>query len=460
MREENRLLLAIEAAIAAARVLHPEDFVGVIQFNTKASAVLELTKAGNLALIEDRISRLEPRGGTSFGPPLELAREIFGASKLGVRHAILLSDGDSRPYLLKPLVTEMADEGITLSTVACGAQSNEQALSDLAYWGRGKFLPAHNAKSVPQIFTIEAQRIIKETGARSRDTVDPNKEQPKPNNEEPVTPPDPEEEKPKPPEDHPEPTTIRNAWPAPYMQGLKIHEALGVMGFHRTRVRPWGWVSVETTESQDPIMAHGYVGRGRVIALSTALDGPWAAPLLVANDYSVLLSQSVRFLSPERGASRFQLEILNRGREAEVTVYDQFEEDLPTDLTFELLDGEGELIPFDVRDLSENEWVIAPGAHSSAASALLRVRSASRSGLGEAELHFDQPIELRDLPSDGNSPMRWATALGGELRTDSQVELEIPHRTHVVRDAISNDWYLLLAALLMVEFLLRRVVRL
>jgi hypothetical protein len=56
--------------------------------------------------------------------------------------------------------------------------------------------------------------------------------------------------------------------------------------------------------------------------------------------------------------------------------------------------------------------------------------------------------------------MRWATALGGELRTDSQVELEIPHRTHVVRDAISNDWYLLLAALLMVEFLLRRVVRL
>jgi hypothetical protein len=90
---------------------------------------------------------------------------------------------------------------------------------------------------------------------------------------------------------------------------------------------------------------------------------------------------------------------------------------------------------------------------------LLRVRSASRSGLGEAEIQYDQPIELWDLPSDGNSPMRWATAVGGELRTDSLGELEIPHRTHVVRDAISNDWYLLLGSLLMVEFLLRRVVR-
>ena len=169
----SKLRLGKEAAIASAEVLHPKDLVGLIQFNSQPSLVLELTPSGDKAEIVDRISRVEAAGGTDFGAALSFAQEIFAAESLGIRHVILLSDGYSKPFLAKRLVTAMADAGITVSTVGCGGGFDEATLSDIAYWGKGRFYPAFDANEIPQIFTIEAERVIKSTGARHRRDAEP-----------------------------------------------------------------------------------------------------------------------------------------------------------------------------------------------------------------------------------------------------------------------------------------------
>ena len=455
MREESRLLLAIEAAIAAADVLHPDDLVGVIQFNTKASAVLELTKAGNKEMIADRISRIEARGGTAFAPPLELAREIFAATQLGVRHAILLSDGDSRPYPLKPLVTTLAEEGITLSTVGCGPESNEQMLSDLAYWGRGKFLPAHNAKSVPQIFTVEARRVIRETGARSRaDTKAADKPDPEPKaTESPERVDEPQVKDAAPSE--PRAISLRTAWPAPYLTGVPIHESAGVYGYHPCTTQPWAWSSVQTVETAEPLLAHAYVGRGRVLAATAPWSGPWAAPMLLLPQYGVLVAQCVRFLSPELSSERFFLSGVRQGREIIVQVEDRWADMLPNDLSLALMDGSEAPIPMLAQRLSPTEFRVTIPSHVRGGVALLRVHSEERVGYGSLVVTLPESAEWWCPPPAGARLEAWAVALGGGVAqsAESLVAPTYEHREIVVPGHL---WFYGLLALLGADFLVRR----
>ncbi|NRA96420.1 MAG: VWA domain-containing protein, partial [Planctomycetes bacterium] len=308
----SKLRLAKEAAIAAAEVLHPKDLVGLVQFNHLPSLVLDLTPAGDKAEIIDRVSRVKATGGTRFGPALRYALEVFEAQDLAIRHVILLSDGESRPFRAKPLVSEMAEKGITVSTVGCGGSFDEVMLSDIAQWGQGRFHPAFNANEVPQIFTIEAERVIKATGARHRRDAQPKPpDPPKPAPGKPVESPKPPEKK---PEEKPAAIPFRLGLPSPYLGGIGPHDVPGLLGLHATRARPGAWVSLETEDKKAPVLAHWALGYGRVAAFALPLEGGWAAHVVGWNDYQTLLSQLVRFLHADASPRRFHVNVHPRGR--------------------------------------------------------------------------------------------------------------------------------------------------
>lgn len=457
MREGTRLLLAIEAAIAATAVLHPEDYVGVIQFNTRASPVLELTKAGDKDFIADRISRIDARGGTAFGPALELAREMFGASTLGIRHAVLLSDGDSRPYLFKPLVASMVEEGITLSTVGCGAQTNEQLLSDLAFWGGGKFFPAYDPKSIPQIFTIEAERVIRETGARSRRDAAPP---PLPEN-----PPAAGREPPGPDPDAgaaaggdlPPATLVRNLRRAPYLEGVKLHESAGLLGYHPAAAVPHAFVSVVTEPGRDPVVAHAFHGAGRVMMAALPFDGPWAAHLLLAPDYGLFLAQAARFLAPEAMPERFRLTAATQGRSILLLVEDWERDGLPSDIAIEVRDPLDRPVDFDMERAGERTFRIFPGGGVSARSLHVAAASGSEQGYGQTVAAIPALDDL--LAASGSGPALWAEELGGELALGAAASVSPPDRVRTERESLRGAGAVLMLSLLAADFLLRKAVR-
>lgn len=458
----SKLRLAKEAAIAAAEVLHPKDLVGLVQFNLAPSLVLELTPAGDKTEIIDRVSRVKASGGTAFEPALEYAAEVLEAQDLAIRHVILLSDGESRPFRAKPLVSRLAEKGITVSTVGCGGSFDEVMLSDIAHWGKGRFHPAFNANEVPQIFTIEAERVIKATGARhrrdaqERPPVDPPK--PPPSDDPPIDPPEPAEDKTEAP---PDAIPFRLGLPAPYLGGVGPHDVPGLLGLHATRARPGAWVSLETESEKMPVLAHRTLGYGRVAAFSLPLEGAWAAHVIGWDDYQTLLSQLVRFLHPDASLRRFHVNAQSRGRSVVAQVLDREMRTLPAGLQVAVVDERGRVPDVSIDRVGGDTWRIRLDPRDGAAGLVVRVVTTDgREPVGGSDVALaavPPPPEVADRGLDLEGLEAWARALGGRVVTGAPASLDVPERVTIRQEAwgeVLLPWLLLLLGS---DLLLRRL---
>jgi len=161
----DNITLVKEACIASAKTLSPRDVVGVLAFDVQPKWVLEFTEADRQKYIEEKVLRLLADGGTSIQPALEEALRAFRgdprARRAGVKHAILLSDGDTRPGDFESPTRLLAEEGVTVTTVCVPGPKTEQHLMyQIATWGKGRFKFAPGFDHVPQIFTNETRQVI------------------------------------------------------------------------------------------------------------------------------------------------------------------------------------------------------------------------------------------------------------------------------------------------------------
>jgi uncharacterized protein YegL len=149
-----------EACMTTARNLSPKDVFGILAFDDNPVLVLEFTEAKRIDYISERVWRLPASGGTRLYPALVAALDLFErdgrASRSGVRHAILLSDGDTPPGDVESVVRKMAGEGITVSTVCISGPKMDAALmSQIASWGKGRFKFTSTFEKVPELFMNE-----------------------------------------------------------------------------------------------------------------------------------------------------------------------------------------------------------------------------------------------------------------------------------------------------------------
>ena len=197
-----------------------------------------MTKAGDIDDIRDKISRMVAGGRTDFGPALDEAREIFRNEKVQIKHCIFLTDGHNNwPGAILSRVETMAREGVTLSTVGAGFDVDVSQLSDMAARGSGKYIPAYSADQLPQVVTVEAERIVTASGARKPFEIEAKAEEPP--TLPPPAPPKPDPPKPElPPEEAPRVATpIRAEWPAAYLKGIHPETTPGIFEWHKRRRR-------------------------------------------------------------------------------------------------------------------------------------------------------------------------------------------------------------------------------
>jgi Mg-chelatase subunit ChlD len=149
-----------DAAIAAVELLGPNDKVGVITFDTETHWTSELRPCADKGSVIDRIRHIEAAGGTRIYPALEEAykalREAGASAKF--KHVILLTDGidnSAGAGEFLELVGRMAAARITVTTVAVGTDADKNLLGRMAQAGNGRFYPAEDPASVPQIFAKE-----------------------------------------------------------------------------------------------------------------------------------------------------------------------------------------------------------------------------------------------------------------------------------------------------------------
>lgn len=151
----TNLDLAITAANTAVDQMRSTDYVGVITFDDTFSWVVEPTEASDKDDIRTRIETIAEGGGTTIQPALWAALEGVKECDAGIRHVILLTDGQGESRNYEDIIEAYTDDDVTLSTVAVGDDSDAGLLEKLAENCGGRYYYSDMASEIPKIFAQE-----------------------------------------------------------------------------------------------------------------------------------------------------------------------------------------------------------------------------------------------------------------------------------------------------------------
>ncbi len=276
----QKIELAKDAAKGAVELLSPRDQIGIIAFDGDSYWISEIHSAADKGYVLDRISTIEASGGTNIYPGLSDAYEALSSTSAKLKHVILMTDGHSTPGDYEGIIRDMVAARITVSTVACGAEADQQLLEELAQTGGGRYYMCEDPQSVPQIFA-------KETVTASKSAI----------NELPFL-----------------PQLVR---PTQVLNGLELDTAPLLLGYVVTRPKPTSEF-ILASESGDPLLAWWRYGLGMTVAFTSDAKSQWAAEWLSWPQFGPFWAQITRhamrksdakgvFVQIEREADRARL---------------------------------------------------------------------------------------------------------------------------------------------------------
>ncbi|MEZ6015070.1 MAG: VWA domain-containing protein [Planctomycetota bacterium] len=252
----HKIELAKEAAIAAAEVLKDNDRFGVVAFDGASEWIAPMTDSSDLGAITGYISRLAAGGGTNIYPGLYDAFQALQEEDAKLKHIILLSDGQTEGSGYDTLVSHIAADGITLSTVGIGEGADMRLMEDMASWGNGESYFTNDFGSIPQIFTRETMRASKSMLI-----------------EEPFV-----------------PTQVAAT---EIVKGIPLDDMPFLLGYVGCQGKDRATISL-VSDYGDPILANWTFGLGRSVAFTSDAKARWAADWISWDSYPKFWAQLVR----------------------------------------------------------------------------------------------------------------------------------------------------------------------
>ena len=278
----QKIELAKEASKAAVEVLLDDHLIGIIAFDYNYYWPVRLQRASNRENINQSVSMIIAGGETNIYPALREARLQLTGIEAEVRHVILLSDGRSLPDDYVGLVESMAEEKMTVSTVAVGNGADRELLSNIAEWGEGRSYFIEDATMVPQIFTEETQLATQGTLR-----------------EEPF-----------------QPTVVKDV---EAFKGIDFRNAPPLLGYVATIAKDTSEVLLEAKEEM-PLLARWQYGLGKTVAFTSDVKNRWAAEWLTWDGYGKFWPQMVRETMRRRDDENIDLRIEKEGDEAHIVI--------------------------------------------------------------------------------------------------------------------------------------------
>lgn len=163
----SKLGLARQGAAEVVDLAFERDLLGLMAFSDDREWVFELrpaTARGKLEMLA-AIRQLTTQGGTVLGPALREALDALRQTDAAIKHLIVLSDGrlydgegpfGGPPVDLVAEATSAREAGISISTIAVGAEADFARLERLARAGGGRYYEALDVATLPRIFAGEA----------------------------------------------------------------------------------------------------------------------------------------------------------------------------------------------------------------------------------------------------------------------------------------------------------------
>ena len=299
------ITLCKEAAIATLETLTDKDFFGVMAFDRQPYWVQRFEAAHRTELIKRNILQLFADGGTEILPALEEARRAFAHPEIskvaGVKHLILLSDGDTPVRDYEKATRALAAEGVVVTTVCVAGSGGfrDQLMRNISRWGKGRYFFSDSFQKVPRIFTDETKIVLKEAAAKA--DAD-SKAPPAPPAPAPPKPPD------RPPDPNPNPAPPPAVAPGASGKIAFKDEHEVIRGIPREPAPPplagaLGGTARKTSyvplafEDGRPALAMWRYGLGRAAVWMSDLGGPWSAGWDKWPGTTKLFVQIVRHLS-------------------------------------------------------------------------------------------------------------------------------------------------------------------
>jgi len=259
----TKLDLVKEAVLASVEIMNEFYTVGLLAFDADFEWTVPLTLAGNRAQISEDLSRLSPGGGTVLEGALNEARSVLADTEAAVKHLIVLSDGLTNDADFEQIVTGLAEDSVTVSTVSIGSSADRELMKNIANWGGGRSYHTSDTSSVPRIFTSETT-IVSRNLIVEEDFI---------------------------------PTVTA---PSPILQGIDPDQIPPLRGFVLTYQKT-GAQQILSGTGSNPVLSSWQYGLGRSVAFTSDVRARWATPWLRWAGFPQLMAQMVRWTQRPAG---------------------------------------------------------------------------------------------------------------------------------------------------------------
>jgi len=283
---KQKIEMANEAACLVTDLLTPRDEIAVLAVDTMSKEVVGLTKVEDPEAIKAKIRTLRGGGGGIYCyTALAKAFDIAKASDGKIRHVILLADGNDSEQQegCRELVSQMAAERVTVTSVSIGAGIHSDFLRDVAGWGKGRFYIANKMAELPRIYTKEtflvARSIVIEEPF-SAQVADPFDEA---------------------------------------SRGVDWATAPPLLGYIGTTAKGRAHTPL-LTHKADPLMAHWQYGLGRSLAFTSDATNRWAARWLGWEQFGKLWAQWIRWTLKPSDPAAFETSVVIERGQGTITV--------------------------------------------------------------------------------------------------------------------------------------------
>ena len=262
-----------EAILRAVAALTPRDEFGVVAFDENAHWAIRTAPLGTVGDVESQIAGIKAEGQTNIFAGLSEAVASLEKTTATRRHIVLLTDGWSRSGDYTALIARMKAAGITLSTVGAGGGSAD-VLKQLAEQGGGRYYPAANPASIPDIFLKETQQVS------GQQIVE-------------------------------ESFFPVQTGSSPILAGLEAGLPR-LLGYNGTTAKPAA-ETILVTGRDDPLLAQWQYGLGRSVAWTSDATGRWAKGWVGWQGFDRFFSQLVRWTFPGEETGGIEAEFVTEG---------------------------------------------------------------------------------------------------------------------------------------------------